>query len=98
MCNILLTAGDIQGFTDTYLEGLALQCQEQRTVSKDTVEIHRQALPYDVYMRIFSYLSVKDLGYAMAVSKVTARVNNPLYLINTYLDVVHHVHGWTVMV
>ncbi|KAL5486937.1 hypothetical protein EMCRGX_G019478 [Ephydatia muelleri] len=63
-------AGDIQGFTDTYLEGLALQCQEQRTVSKDTVEIHCQALPYDVYMRIFSYLSVKDLGYAMAVSKM----------------------------
>ena len=98
MSNILLTAGDTQGFTDTYLEGLALQCQEQRTVSKDTVEIHRQALPYDVYMRIFCYLSVKDLGYAMAVSKVTARENNPLYLIVTYLDVVHHVHGWTVMV
>ena len=33
---MIVTAGDAQGFTDTYLEGLALQYQSQRTVGMDT--------------------------------------------------------------
>ena len=64
------TAGDVQGFTDTYLEGLALQCQSQRTVSKDTVTIFQQFLPYEIFMKIFAFLSVKDLCSVMVVSKV----------------------------
>ena len=62
-------AGDIQGFTDTYLEGLGLQCQMQRTVSRDTVEIFEQALPYEMYLKLFGYLSEKDLCTAMTVCK-----------------------------
>lgn len=52
------------------MEGLALQCQSQRTVSEDTVDIFKQILPYDVYMKIFSYLSVEELCSTMLVSKV----------------------------
>ena len=52
------------------MEGLALQCQEQRTVSRDTVEIFAQVLPYELFMKIFGYLSVEDLCSAMVVCKV----------------------------
>ena len=70
ICYIMHAAGDIQGFTDTYLEGLGLQCQMQRTVSRDTVEIFEQALPYEMYLKLFGYLSEKDLCTAMTVCKV----------------------------
>ena len=43
-------------------------------MSKDTVEIHHQILPYDVYINIFGYLSVKDIGYAMAVCKEDSHI------------------------
>ncbi|KAL5486910.1 hypothetical protein EMCRGX_G019450 [Ephydatia muelleri] len=62
-------AGDAQGFTDTYLEGLALQCQSQRTVGKDTSEIFEQVLPYELFMKVFSYLSVQDLCTTSVVCK-----------------------------
>ncbi|KAL5486916.1 hypothetical protein EMCRGX_G019456 [Ephydatia muelleri] len=52
-----------------YLEGLALQCQSQRTVGKDTSEIFEQVLPYEVFMKIFSYLSVQDLCTALVICK-----------------------------
>ena len=55
-------------------------------MSKDTVEIHRQALPYDVYITIFGYLSVKDICTAMTVCKVaslTGNEINSLYFIVT---------------
>ena len=55
---MIVTAGDAQGFTDTYLEGLALQCQSQRTAGANESEIFEPILSYEVFMKI---LSVKDL-------------------------------------
>ena len=78
----ICTAGDAQGFTDTYLEGLALQCQSQRTVGKDTIEIFEQVLPYELFMKIFGYLSVKELCTAAVVCKVTGLILTCFYMLN----------------
>ena len=64
------TAGDSKGFTDTYLEAIKLQQQAQRSISQDSNEIFEQLLPYEVYMRIFGYLSAPDLCKIMTVCKV----------------------------
>ncbi|KAL5486913.1 hypothetical protein EMCRGX_G019453 [Ephydatia muelleri] len=55
-------AGDAQGFTDAYLEGLALQCQSQRTAGTNECEIFEPILSYKIFMKIFSYLSRKALS------------------------------------
>ena len=64
------TEGDSQGFTDTYLEAIRRQREAQRSVGSDTADIFQQALPYEIYMRIFSNLSAHDVCQAMRVCKV----------------------------
>lgn len=68
------TAGDSKGFTDTYLEAIKLQQQAQRSISQDSNEIFEQLLPYEVYMRIFGYLSAPDLCKIMTVCKVRSTI------------------------
>ena len=64
------TAGDSQGFNDTYLEALRQQREAQRSVGPDAAELSQQPLPYEVYLKIFGYLSPHDLCRAMRVCKV----------------------------
>ena len=63
-------AGDSQGFNDTYLEALRQQREAQRSVGSDAAELFQQPLPYEIYLKIFSYLSPKHLCQAMRVCKV----------------------------
>ena len=65
-----LTEGDSQGFTDTYLEAISRQREKRRTVGSDAMDIFQQALPYEIYLNIFGYLSAKDVCQAMRVCKV----------------------------
>lgn len=64
------TAGDIKGFTDSYLEALKLQLGAQRSVGADAEALGAWRLPYELYLRIFSYLSSTDLTRCMIVCKV----------------------------
>ena len=52
-----------------YLEAIHLQRQAQRSISIES-SCPDMALPYEIYLKIFSYLSVKDLCRAMRVCKV----------------------------
>ena len=63
--------GDQKGFTDTYLQAIRLQMEAQRTVSADyRGELSRLAIPFELYIRIFSYLSAKDVTRCMQVCKL----------------------------
>ena len=63
--------GDATGFTDTYLQAIRLQMQAQRTVSADyRGELFKLAIPYELYIRIFSYLSANDVIRCMQVCKL----------------------------
>ena len=73
-CLISHTVGDSKGFTDTYLEAIKLQQQAQRSISQDSNEIFEQLLPYEVYMKIFGYLSAPDLCKIMTVCKVRSTI------------------------
>ena len=97
---MIITAGDAQGFTDTYLEGLALQCQSQRTVGKDTSDIFEQVLPYELFMKVFSYLSVQDLCTTSVVCKVIGLILTHVHAkcVHLFVGMVHYVYGWTVVV
>ena len=64
-------SGDQKGFTDTYLQAIRLQMEAQRTVSADyRGELNRLAIPYEIYIRIFSYLPAQDVVRCMQVCKV----------------------------
>ena len=91
---MIITAGDAQGFTDTYLEGLALQCQSQRTAGTNECEIFEPILSYEVFMKIFSYLSVKDLCTASVVCKVIVLIFTHLHAkcVCLFVGVVHYVY------
>ena len=47
-----------------------MQREAQRSVGQDATEIFQLPLPYEVYLKIFGYLTTKDLCSAMAVCKV----------------------------
>lgn len=64
------TAGDTKGFTDTYLEAIKLQRTAQKSVGRDANAIFEQALPYEILIMIFGYLTAKELCRVMTVSKV----------------------------
>ena len=71
LCLCMPTEGDTKGFTDTYLEAIKLQQQAQRTVGLDANEIFEQAIPYEIYMKIFGYFTLKELANVMTVCKVS---------------------------
>ena len=64
------TEGDSQGFNDTYLAALHKQREAQRSVGSDAAEPFQQTLPYEIYLKIFSYLTPEDVCRAMRVCKV----------------------------
>ncbi|KAI6647682.1 hypothetical protein LOD99_8647 [Oopsacas minuta] len=69
--NLLEKVGDQEGFTDTYLRAISLQMAAQRSVSDEYYgELKRLTLPYELYIKIFSYLSAKDVVICMEVCKV----------------------------
>ena len=48
----LFPAGDIQGFTDTYLEAISLQRQAQRSISIECTGGDLLTLPYELFLEI----------------------------------------------
>ncbi len=64
------TAGDSKGFTDTYLEAIRLQQQAQRSIGPGANQLFEQNVPYEIYLKIFGYLSARDVCRAMTVCKV----------------------------
>ncbi len=76
-------AGNIQGFTDTYLEAIKLQRQAQRSISMESMDGDQLNLPYEIFLDIFGYLSARDVCAAMRVCKVclsVVHVKNALIL------------------
>ena len=64
-------AGDQKGFTDTYLRAITLQMEAQRSVTDDYYgELKRLPIPYELYIKVFGYLSVKDVLCCMRVCRV----------------------------
>ncbi|KAL6059672.1 Fe2OG dioxygenase domain-containing protein [Balamuthia mandrillaris] len=63
--------GDRQGFIDSYLEALRLQCQQQRSVGRDAEELsfEGQLLPFEIYVHIFSFLDEKEVTRLLTVCK-----------------------------
>ena len=66
----MYVAGDSKGFTDTYLEAIRLQHQAQKSIGPDAKEIFEQNFPYEIYLKIFGYLTARDVCRAMRVCKV----------------------------
>ncbi|XP_064395912.1 uncharacterized protein LOC135342948 isoform X2 [Halichondria panicea] len=60
-------SGNIQGFTDTYLEAIKLQRQAQRSISMESRGGDELNLPYEIFLDIFGYLSARDVCVAMRV-------------------------------
>ena len=60
----------MQGFTDTYLEAIILQKEAQPSVGDYADSIFEQSIPYEVYLRIFGFLTPRDVCNVMQVCKV----------------------------
>ena len=61
----------MQGFTDTYLEAIQMQREAQSSIGMDTNELFEQVVPYEIYMKIFGYLTTRDVCGIMTVCKVS---------------------------
>ncbi len=70
LCCNKLSAGDVEAFTDTYLEAISLQRQAQRSISMESTGGDMLTLPYELFLKVFSYLSANDVCTAMRVCKV----------------------------
>lgn len=68
---MFISAGDVQGFTDTYLQAIQLQREAQSSIGTDTNELFEQVVPYELYMKIFGYLTTRDVCNIMTVCKVS---------------------------
>ena len=66
----MFVAGDTSGFTDSYLKALKLQIEAQQSVGADAEALSTWALPYELYVYVFSYLQPSDLCRCMRVCKV----------------------------
>ena len=64
--------GNVEGFTDTYLQAIELQIQNQSSVPKVTTSPFTVSLNWNVYRYIASFLSDQDLLNSMLVSKCWA--------------------------
>ena len=77
------TEGDSQGFNDTYLAALRQQREAQRSVGSDAAEPFQQTLPYEIYLKIFSYLTPEDVCRAMRVCKVGGLIHTYFVSVET---------------
>ena len=73
-------------------------------MGKDAVEIFEQTLPYDIYLKVFGYLSCKELCKIMTVCKASIMYMYMYMCViasnmhNLSIGMVYHVYGRTAVV